>query len=98
MKNKTQTAIAKDIKTALHATEKHATIAETAAEHARISADTAREYTARTHKHLTTTEQHTLHAAAHAEDAATYAGAARTCLLLTIIFNALFLTIFYCIR
>ena len=33
-----------------------------------------------------------------AEDAATYAGAARICLLLTVIFNAIFAAIFYAIR
>lgn len=119
MKNKTQTAIAKDIKTALNATEKHANVAESAAEKARLYAATGREHAERTDNNLADTtlysdkareaatrakvyaqnaDDHARRAELNAEDAATYAHTARTCLLLTIIFNALFLTILYCIR
>ena len=98
MKKQTQTAIAKDIKSATNASAKHATIAETAAERALHHADTAREYTAHTHKHLTTTEQYTLAAASHAEDALTYAHTARTCLILTLILNAITLAAYCALR
>lgn len=56
-------------------------------------------------EHATRAQNAHNNAAAHAritehaaEDAATYAGAARICLLLTVIFNAIFAVIFYAIR
>lgn len=48
--------------------------------------------------HAQNADDHAQRAELNAEDAATYAGAARTCLLLTIILNAIFAVIFYATR
>lgn len=60
--------------------------------------DASREHATRAQNALNHADGHARRAELNAEDAATYANAARTCLLLTVIFNAIFLAIFYCIH
>ena len=60
--------------------------------------DASREHATRAQNALNNADAHAQRAEINAEDAATYAGAARICLLLTVIINAIFLAIFYCIH
>ena len=101
-KKQTRTATIKDMRSLTNAAEKHAGIAEHAAETARIHADAGREYTTRTKGysatacfHANRADDNAKRAELNAEDAATYAGAARICLLLTILINAIVVVIFY---
>lgn len=60
--------------------------------------DASREHATRAQNALNNADAHAQRAEINAEDAATYAGAARICLLLTVICNAIFAAIFYCIH
>lgn len=94
----TKTATVKDMRSLTNAAEKHATVAETAAEQARHSSDTAREHTSRTYRNMIEATQYAVNASIHAEDAATYAHTARWCLILTIIINTAYCIIFYTLQ
>ena len=109
---KNATATIKDMKTlankataAANTANHHAHVAEKAATDAAnkladttLYSDKAREAATRSKVHAQNADDHAKRAEINAEDAATYAHTARVCLLLSIIFNAIFLAIFYAIR
>lgn len=104
-KKQTKTATIKDMRSLANAAEKHAAIAEDAATRAEnnladttLYSDAAREASTRSKVYAQNADNHAKRAELNAEDAATYAGAARICLLLTVIFNAIFVAIFYALH
>lgn len=97
-KQPTATATVKEMRALANKAEDAATRAENNLADTTLYSDQAREAATRSKVHAQNADDHARRAEINAEDAATYANAARTCLLLTIIFNAIFLAIFYCIH
>lgn len=87
-KKQTHTATVRDMRSLTNAAEKHAAVAEAAADRARIHADAAREQHAQTKAHTqsaniaaTCAHQSANRASDAAEDAEAYARATRYCLM-----------------
>lgn len=97
-KQPTATATVKEMRALANKAEDAAACAANNLADTTLYADKAREAATRSKVHAQNADDHAQRAELNAEDAATYAGTARICLLLTVIFNAIFAVIFYTIR